>query len=205
MSTGRKQSMVPSRKGSVEKTAAMEARRKSIYDRKPSIDNKGMPVGMDRRGSIAGRRMSISDRRFSMAESLAGRSGPMSAGRDRMNVKYENTYKVEPDTKYPIHEAKKIALSCLNSELDGREYDKDDCSRLSRLIADRIKQQCKALGHPRFKIVSIVAIGQVSDTHPSLSFTSRFVWNDKYDSFAEATFKSRHLYAVALVYAMYAD
>ncbi|XP_052777348.1 dynein light chain Tctex-type 5-like [Mya arenaria] len=207
MSMNRKQSMVSSRKGSVDKSV-VDMRRKSIIDRKSSKDGPGLmiPVGMDRRGSIAGRRYSISDRKFSMADSLAGRSGPLSAGKDgRLNIKYENTYKVEPDKNFPIYEAKKIAMEILTRELDGREYDKDDCSRLSRLISDRIKQQCKALGYPRYKIVAIVAIGQSQESHPSLSFTSRFIWNEKYDNFAEASFKSKHLFGVALVYAVYVD
>ncbi|KAH3698985.1 dynein light chain Tctex-type 5-like [Dreissena polymorpha] len=195
----RKQSMAPT-----------EGRRKSIYasERKQSFDRMSgsIPVGSERRGSIAGRRMSISERKYSMADSLGGRTGPMSASKDgRTTIKYENTYKTEPDKTFPIYEAKKIAYEVLQSELKGREYDKDECSRASRNISDRIKQQVKALGHPRFKIVCIVTIGQFKASNPSLSFTSRFIWNDKVDNFAEATFKSRDLFGVALVYAVYAE
>ncbi|XP_045160963.2 dynein light chain Tctex-type 5-like [Mercenaria mercenaria] len=139
-----------------------------------------------------------------MAGSLAGRSGPLSADRNR-NVKYENTYKLEPDDRFPIYEAKKIASSVLKSNLDGKEYNKDDCQRLTIAMSDRIKQQVRALGQARFKIVVIVSIGQQQDTHPSMSFTSRCIWNDKLDNFAEATFENKHLYAVALVYALYTD
>ncbi|KAL4236043.1 Tctex1 domain-containing protein 1 [Mactra antiquata] len=187
MST-RKASMVPS-----------EGRRKSIYERKASTEKNALdlPVGMARRPSMDQRRMS-------MAGSLAGRSGLLSADRNK-NVKYENTYKTEPDDRFPIYEAKKIANSVLKNYLDGKEYNKDECQRLTRAMSDRIKMQVKALGYPRFKIVVIVSVGQEQETHPSMSFTSRCMWNDKLDNFAEATFKSRQLYAVALVYATYAD
>lgn len=194
----RKQSMAPS-----------EGRRKSIYERKPSMEGKNaleLPFTGERRPSLAGRRMSISDgRKYSMAGSLAGRSGLQSAGRDRGNIKLENTYKLEPDDMFPIYEAKKIAKQVLESNLEGKDYNHDDCTRLSRTMSDRIKMQVKALGHPRFKIVVIVSIGQYQETHPSMSFTSRCIWNDKLDNFAEATFSNRRLYAVALVYALYSE
>lgn len=187
MST-RKASMVPS-----------EGRRKSIYERKASAEKNALelPAGGARRPSIDGRRMS-------MAGSQAGRSGLMSADKNR-NVKYENTYKLEPDDRFPVYEAKKIANSVLQNYLGDKEYNKDDCQRLTRSMSDRIKQQVKALGQHRFKIVVIVSIGQQQDAHPSMSFTSRCIWNDKLDNYAEATFKNKHLYAVALVYATYAD
>lgn len=193
MST-RKQSMYPG------------DRRKSIYDRKSSIETKNIldaPVG--RRPSVEqGRRMSISDaRKYSMAGSL-GRSGLLSADRNR-TMKYENTYKLEPDDKFPIYEAKTIAHSVLNSNLEGKEYNKDECQRLTISMSDRIKQQIRALGQARYKIVVIVSVGQLQESQPSMSFTSRCIWSDKLDNFAEATYSNKHLYAVALVYALYAD
>ena len=191
-----------------QSTVSVE-RRKSIYERKASIESRGgldVPGGSTgRRPSFDGRRMSIADgRKHSMAGSLAGRSGLLSADRNR-NVKYENTYKLEPDDRFPIYEARKIANSVLKSNLEDREYNKDDCQRLTIAMSDRIKQQVRALGQARFKIVVFVSIGQQQDSHPSMSMTSRCIWNDKLDNYAEATFANKHLYAVALVYALYAD
>ena len=199
----RKASMVPS-----------EGRRKSIYDRKPSVDSRkgDRKSSLDRKSTLevpyVGRRGSVaSERRMSMAESV-GRSGQtLSAdGRHRgINIRYENTYKVEPDKRFPIYIAKKIAAEILETNLKDKPYNRDDCARQARTLSDQIKQKVKALDFPRYKIVTIVAIGQQQDSHPSLSFTSRCVWNDRYDSFAEATFKSNVMYAVALVYALYSD
>lgn len=176
-------------------------------DRRKSIVMDG-PVG-NRRMSIDGRRMSISDgRKYSIAESLAGRSGQlMSAdGRHRMNIKLENTYQLNPDEPFPMHKAKKIANDVLSGQLESKEYNKDECTRLSTTLSENIKQQVKALGFPRFKIVVIVAIGQNQpNSRPSMTFTSRCIWNDKMDNFAEVKFKNRSLYAVALVYACYLE
>lgn len=160
---------------------------------------------MSRRGSIMTRRMSISDRRYSMAESLQGRS-LMSAGRERLNIRFENTYKMEPDEKFPIFKAKTFAEEVMESKLKDKEYNAEECPRLSLDVSDSIKQRIKAQClPPRFKVVVLVTIGQVQDTQPSVAFTSRCIWNDKLDNYAEATFSSQHLYAVALVYAMYVD
>lgn len=209
--SNRKQSMVPSevRKQSV---VPNEGRRKSIYERKPSVDGKKSTLdvpNVGRRASIDFRRMSISEgRKFSMADSLAGRSGLLnSAGKDRMIICYENTYKLEPDQMFPIYEAKRIAEEILESNLREKEYNRDECIRMSTTMSDKIKQQIKTIApeNSRFRIVIIVAIGQAQETNPSLSFTSRCIWNDKLDNYAQATFKSKHLYAVALVYVLYKD
>ena len=167
--------------------------------------SEGRRDSTSRRGSIMARRMSISDRRQSMADSLHGRN-LMSAGKDRISIKLENTYKTEPDELFPILKAKTLAQEVMESKLKGKEYNPEECPRLSLDVSDSIKQQIKSqCCPPRFKVVVMVTIGQVQESQPSVAFTSRCIWNDKLDNFAETTFKNRDLYAVALVYATYVD
>lgn len=192
----RKQSMMP-RKQSVDGKKAMTLEVPGYVGRRPSIDSRG------RRPSI----MSFGDmatRRQSLVGSLMGRAENSSA-KDRTNFKYENTYCLEPDEAFPVAKVREIAKDILESHLKGLPYDKDDCTKLSKTLTDTIKQQVKALGNPRFKIVVLVAIGQVMDSVPSVCFTSRCIWNDKLDNFIETTYKNKTLYAVALVYGVYAD
>lgn len=158
-----------------------------------------------RRGSIMARRMSVSERKYSTTDSLPGRS-LTSAGRERMTIRLENTYKMEPDERFPIFKAKKLADEVMAEKLQNKVYHAEDCTRMSLDISDSIKQRIKAQCCPaRFKVVVIVAIGQAQESQPSVSFTSRCIWNDKVDNYAESVFANRDLYAVALVYAMYAD
>ena len=153
------------------------------------------------------RRPSQSDRKQSIVESTTGRSTLImtSAQTQRPNVKYENTYKLEPDRKFKSDEVKKKIKEVLEKELDGVKYDKDKCTGLSKTLAESIKRQVKVLGFVRYKLVVIVAIGQREESHPSLAFTSRCIWNENMDNFSEYNYKSPSLFAVGLVYAMSFD
>ena len=185
---------------------------KQAHDGKDSITLE-VPVQAGRRGSIdsRGRRPSIMSfdmghmvgRRKSLAGSLFGRAENHSA--KERPVKYENTYRLEPDQAFAVAKVREISTDILESHLKGLPYDNEECPKLSKTLADTIKQQVKAIGNPRYKIVVIVAIGQVMDTLPSVCFTSRCIWNDKLDNFVESTYKNKQLYAVALVYGVYAD
>ncbi|KAL3869467.1 hypothetical protein ACJMK2_042145 [Sinanodonta woodiana] len=215
----RKQSVVPARKQSVEISTVRKPSLETSDQtgRKASLAVPGMmddgevghklSVDAQRRPSFdRGRRPSIFDRKQSVVESM-GRSTLImtSAPGARGNIRYENTYKVEPDHRFPSGKVKKIAYDILESSLKDKVYDKDECTRLSQKLSDTIKQNIKALGYNRFKIVVIVAIGQQQGFRPSVSFTSRCLWNDKYDTFSEAVFKNSSLYAVALCYGVYTD
>lgn len=193
----RKQSLFPG-KQSAEGKDGLTLEVPQYVGRRPSIDSRG------RRPSIMSFDMGhMLGRRKSLAGSLFGRQENTSA--KERPVKYENTYRMEPDNTFPVGKVKEIAYDILESHLKGLPYDNEECTKLSRTLADTIKQQVKALGNPRYKIVAIVAIGQVMDTFPSVSFTSRCIWNDKLDNFVETVYKNRQLYAVALVYGVYAD
>ena len=192
------------------------ARKQSMHPRKPSIDGK--KAALEVPGFVGGRRPSIDSRgrrpsimsfgelatrRQSLVGSLFGRGDNHSA-KDR-HVKYENTYRLEPDEMISVAKVKEIAYDVMESHQRGLAYDKDDCTKLSKTIADTIKQEVKGLETPRYKIVVIVAIGQVVDSSPSITFTSRSIWNVKFDNFIEVTYKNKSLYAVGLVYTVYVD
>ena len=209
------------RKQSMRPPDAALLRKQSMYPGKQLHDGKdGLtlevpvhPGQAGRRGSIdsRGRRPSIMSfdmghtlgRRKSLAGSMLGRQENHSA--KERQVKYENTYRLEPDQAFAVAKVREISLDILESHLKGLPYDNEECPKLSKTLADTIKQQVKAVGNPRYKIVVIVAIGQVMETLPSVCFTSRCIWNDKLDNFVETTYKNKKLYAVALVYGVYAD
>ena len=209
------------RRQSVKVPDAALMRKQSMYPSKQSHEGKeGLtlevpthPGHVGRRGSIdsRGRRPSVMSfdmghmlgRRKSLAGSLLGRQENHSA--KERQVKYENTYRLEPDNAFPVAKVREISSDILESHLKGLPYDNEECPKLSKTLADTIKQQVKTLGNPRYKIVVIVAIGQVMETFPSVCFTSRSIWNDKLDNFVETTYKNKKLYAVALVYGVYAD
>lgn len=99
--------------------------------------------------------------------------------------------------------ARKIIRETLENFLEGRKYEAGSCTQLSRSIADVIKQRVKELGHSRYKLVAVVAIGQAEES--SVAFSSRCVWNVSYDSFAEYTYRNSSLFAIGLLYALYCE
>ena len=210
------------RKQSMKPPDVTMGRKQSIHPRMPSVEGKksldfpgyvgGRRSSIDslgRRLSVDYRRMSmgfgsLATRRHSIAGSLLSRAENHSA-KERSVIKYENTYRLGPENIFPANKVKAITLDVLESHLKDLTYDADDCPKLSRTLTETVKQEVKALGNSRYKIVVMVAIGQLMDTHPSISVTSRCIWNDKLDNFVEVIYKNKSLYAIGLVYWVYAD
>jgi len=116
----------------------------------------------------------------------------------------ENSYQLEPTSMFPITESKNIIREVLHKYLDDKIYNQDECTILSTKIADEIKALVKkSLKSNRYKIVSYVVIGQTDQA--TINLASRCIWNDKFDTRAEGTFKSSTLYAVAMVYGLYLE
>ena len=107
------------------------------------------------------------------------------------------------EKNFSTSSAKRVLREVMEEALQDQKYDMEACKQLTTSLADAIKKKVKELGFPRFKIVVHVAIGQADDT--SIAFASRCVWNDQFDSFAEHTYKNASLFAIGLVYALYAD
>merc|ERR1711860_56333 len=151
-------------------------------------------------GSDISRRMSMAaHRRQSVVESLTGRSTLiMTSTATRQNVKYENTYKLEPDVKYQSDKMREIIKDILENDLADKTYKPEVCVSQSKLLAEKIKQAVKAQDFERYKLVVIVAIGE-KEASPSVSFTSRCIWNISADNYSEYVYRNNSLYAVGMV------
>lgn len=137
----------------------------------------------------------------SMMSASTQRSGP---GHKQNTVKYENTYKMEPDAKFPAYKVREIIKEVLEDKMEGFKYDAAKCSKHSKLVADEIKRRVKLIGVQRFKFVTMVIIGQI-ETSPSINIASQFVWNDKYDTYAQEAYKNDSVYAVGICYCLYCE
>lgn len=118
-------------------------------------------------------------------------------------IYYENTYKMEPPVKFQPDKVKPIIKTVLASNLEGRKYDPVECSILAKNLADDIKQQVCNLKFDRYKIICVVTIGQKGEQAVSVNVGSRFLWDAERDNYSAASYSSRHLYAVGIVYAVY--
>ncbi|XP_041475402.1 dynein light chain Tctex-type 5-like [Lytechinus pictus] len=129
--------------------------------------------------------------------------GGASTAPGRPAVRFECTYKMEPDKKFMVGAAKQIVEDILTAQLESQSYDPQKCPVLCRELADVIKHRVKELLIPRYKIVAMVTIG--STEHADVCSASQCVWNDKFDSYAQYTYKNGSLYATGIVYGIYQE
>lgn len=203
-SIARKKSLAPpdmARKKSIappEIHFETERKQSTDYGRKQSISH----------GSDISRRMSMAaaaHRRQSVVESLTGRSTLiMTSITNQKNVKYENTYRLEPDIKFQSDKIRRIIKDILENELKDKIYKPEICVSHSKLLAEKIKQAVKAQEFDRYKLVVIVALGE-KEANPSVSFTSRCMWNVSCDNYSEYVYRNSSLYAVGMVFAVSID
>ena len=118
-------------------------------------------------------------------------------------VRFENTYKMEPDKRFHIPEVKEIMDETLSSSLKGVKYDPIGCKALSKSLSHTICERVKLLGFSRFKIVCIVNIGEMKGQ--DVRVASRFLWDEKHDNWVDSVFTSSELFGVAVVFGVYQE
>lgn len=117
-------------------------------------------------------------------------------------LRWDNTYRLEPRTKFLPNKVSGIIFQILRDALASKSYDPKTCVALASELCDKIKSAVKQLDLPRYKIVSMVTIGQLVDKE-GLRIASRCLWNPAFDSHASCSFKNSSLFAVGTVYACY--
>ena len=114
---------------------------------------------------------------------------------------YENTYKLEPDRKFDLKEAKALVDSILEENFSDVKYEPVKMSHHAKRVSTIIKDKMKNLGYKRFKFVCNVTVGQ--QENQGIKISSRFLWDAKRDNWINSTYCNRDLFAVASVYALY--
>lgn len=128
---------------------------------------------------------------------------PSILGHPHQKVRYENTYKMEPDKRFNIQEVKDILQETLDDSLQDVKYDPTRCRALANTLSHTICERVKLLGFKRFKFVSTVTIGEFKSQ--GVRVASRFLWNEKHDNWVDAVFTSPEIFAVGVVYAVYQE
>ena len=117
----------------------------------------------------------------------------------------ENTYKTEPDSekRFQHYKVENLMQDVLKEFLNDVEYSHVLGQRMSKLLTDTIKTRVKEFRWDRYKFVVHVIIGE--NKEQDIRAASRFLWNEKTDSYASTTFSTRSLFALAVCYAVYTD
>eukprot|EP00916_Digyalum_oweni_P006714 GHVL01011449.1.p1 GENE.GHVL01011449.1~~GHVL01011449.1.p1 ORF type:complete len:248 (-),score=11.03 GHVL01011449.1:311-1054(-) len=129
--------------------------------------------------------------------------GKQSDGHAPSLVEYENTYKLEPDSRFQETQIREIIAKVLKENLTDNSYDARVMSHRCLELSEIIKERVKLLDMHRFKIVCMVIIGQNSEQ--SMMVSSRCLWNFAHDNFATFTLKKELYYAVGMVFVTYAE
>jgi len=118
-------------------------------------------------------------------------------------VKLQNTYKVGPneDEKFNRCTVQNKLANILESFLAGEKYDEKKSPIMARNLTEVIRGRMRELAFPRYKIVVNVMIGH--NNGQGMNCSSKFLWDDKNDNFATATYKGGNLFAIASVYGLF--
>ena len=132
-------------------------------------------------------------------------SKAISSGVQRLYMEPEtyNTYRLEPQKKFEHWKVTEIVKKAFEEHLIASSYDREFCQCMSKVIADSIKEQVKSLQFPRYKIISVVSIGQKMGH--SVRMASSFAWDSRFDCYAQYVFQRADIYAFGVVYGIYCE
>lgn len=172
-----------------------------------SLRNRAMVRRQNERGDVGEFAMSHAtspdddDRRpnTTLTEAMTLRSDVLS----RLNMSDQFRFITKPNRKFQEIKVCNIIKDVLEDRLQGCEYKPEFCQEISPIIADAIKERVKRLVFPRYKIICHVLMGQVNGQ--CMRSVSRCAWNEEFDNYAQYCFQTPTLYAIGVVYGVYAE
>ena len=115
----------------------------------------------------------------------------------------QNSYKLEPDRRFPVEAVRRIAEQILNENLANEKYEGEKCSKLCTSLSRLIQDKVKTIGLERYKLITLVMIGE--NKSQSTRVASRCLWNENFDNYASASFRNESMFAQATVYGIYLE
>ena len=116
-------------------------------------------------------------------------------------AKMENTYRLEPKSRFPEGKVRQIMTATLASSLVSHSYDPEHSPFQAKLLSGRLTDQVKQLKIERYKLVCLVTIG--SKSRQGLKLASRCLWDPEHDTFVSVTHEGPGFFAVATLYGVY--
>jgi hypothetical protein len=129
----------------------------------------------------------------------------------RNAFRLENTYKLGPEEnkRFFAYKLQPNIQELINDKMEACErinpsgYNPKAVSSLTRELADSIRREAKNLGTPRYKVVVHVVAGQ--NNQQDVRVGSRCLWNMELDNCVSVTHKTKHIWASAVIYVLYAE
>ena len=127
------------------------------------------------------------------------------AGFDRRLIRYENTYRMEPDSnhKLDIGQLRRIATNVINTAIYGYKYDANRVKKFSSGIAERVRNDIKQLSFSRYKTIVQVIVGQKKGQE--LLVASRCLWDLQWDRHLTITRETAYAYITLIIFLVYTE
>ena len=149
-------------------------------------------------------------RRMSRVPSLvpsAHDSSDTGTTRHRLKPIYLPSYRLGPEKNqlFNVGLAQRTMKQMMESYLASETYNPKTIPNLTKTLSENIKKKLRdeAVRSPRYKLLVFVAIAQ--NQRQGITFATRCIWSEEYDTYAEASFQNASLYAVATAFAVYHD
>lgn len=118
-----------------------------------------------------------------------------------INVAKEPTYRMQPNNKFNSNRVYETIKEIVDQDMKGFKYDSKSGAEKCKELSDYIKVRIKTLRFDRYKLVSLVIMGDIRDQ--SILVSSRCTWDVKMDNCATYTWKNDVMFCNATVYGIY--
>ena len=127
------------------------------------------------------------------------------AGIDRRLIRYENTFRMEPDDDHKVDlvRLRRVATSVVETAIAGYKYDPKQGKQFSLALAERVRSQIKQLPFQRYKLIVQVTIGQKQGQ--DLRVVSRCLWDVKWDRHLTITKETQDAYVTVTIFLVYTE
>jgi hypothetical protein len=178
-----------------------------ISDKRSSKPRVSLPrnSGINSTSSTGGAAGSNSNPATGRARRQSSRTSIPRAGYDRRLIRYENTFRMEPDDEHKadIARLRRVATSVIETAISGYKYDPNQGKQFSLALAERVRSQIKQLPFQRYKIVVQVSIGQKKGQ--DLRVASRCMWDLKWDRHITISKETSDAYVSVTIFLVYTE
>ena len=115
----------------------------------------------------------------------------------------EPSYRLDPPQKFGefrgiIHHILEVMIP---ERLDKMSYDATTCRKQAKLLAGDIQEKIKELCIERYKLITVVNIGEIQQQ--TVRICSRGIWDMNVDSFVTYKYQNASMYCVAIIFGIY--
>ncbi|NXU57565.1 TC1D3 protein, partial [Turnix velox] len=118
-------------------------------------------------------------------------------------IKFANTYRLEPHSKFKDYLVRNKAQAILTNRLQEAKYDGASSASLCASISEEILKAVKEINFDRYKYV--VSVLMVQKAGQAMNVASRWVWDVQRDTWVSAKCETETFIVLALVMACYYD